>query len=97
MFSEAWVADYGDTLAQSGRHGAELDYLMQDRVSTNFEGESGGDSRESFYGDVASELIPACDLRWKQDLSLEFSAVSGGPFQSDSLVCRYSRKSQAVG
>ena len=97
MFSEAWVADYGDTLAQSGRHGAELDYLMQDRVSTNFEGESGGDSRESFYGDVASELIPACDLRWKQDLSLEFSVVSGGPFQSDSLVCRYSRKSQAVG
>jgi len=97
MFSEAWVADYGDTLAQSGLHGAELDYLMQDRVSTNFEGESGGDSRESFYGDVASELIPACDLRWKQDLSLEFSTVFGGPFQSDSLVCRYSRKSQAVG
>ena len=51
--------------AQSGCHGAELDYLMQDRVSTNFEGESGGDSRESFYGDVDSELIPACDLHWK--------------------------------
>ena len=84
MFLEAWVADYGDTLAQSGCHGAELDYLMQDRVSTNFERESGGDSRESFYGDVALELILACDL-------------SGGPFQSDSLVCRYSRKSQAAG
>jgi hypothetical protein len=91
------VADYGDTPAQSGRHGAELDYLMQDRVSTNFEEESGRDSRESFYGDVASELILAWDFRWKQDLSLEFSAVSGGLFQSDSLVCRYSRKSQAVG
>jgi hypothetical protein len=42
---------------------------------------------ESFYGDVASELFLAWDLRWKQDLSLEFSAFSGGPFQSDSLVC----------
>jgi hypothetical protein len=51
----------------------------------------------AFYGDVASELILAWDLRWKQDPSLEFSPVSCGPFQSDNLVCRYSRKSQAVG
>jgi len=45
MFLETWVTDYGDTLAQSGCHGTELDCLMQDRVSTNFEGESGEDSR----------------------------------------------------
>ena len=62
---------------QSGGYGAELDYLVQDRVSSCVEGEDRGDSRIGIY--VATGLTPAWDFHWTQDLSKKLIFGLSGP------------------